>query len=199
MIFVKGRSFAFVLEIIKSQGFCRFIETPTFARRNEIVNDGTADTYPAIIEDGVIVDEYYSLVNPETHFDYFNTQLTGISAVRVADAPNFAELWPQIEPMMASGILVAHNAQFDLTVLRLCLKAYGITWKSAVQYTCTVQIGRKVLPGMRHGLAVLCDYYGIELDHHKADSDSHAAAEILLRYMSDGVEIDRYLKTWVLM
>ena len=42
-----------------------------------------------VIEDGRIVDEWYSLVNPETYFDPFNTQLTGISAEMVRDAPTF--------------------------------------------------------------------------------------------------------------
>ena len=48
-----------------------------------------------------------SLVEPETHFDYFNTQLTGIDADKVKNAPNFAELWKKIEPIMSKGILVA--------------------------------------------------------------------------------------------
>ena len=39
-------------------------------------------------------------------------------------------------------------------------------------------------------------YYDIALDHHKADSDNHAAAEILMRYTADGVEVDEYLRTW---
>ena len=49
---------------------------------------------------------------------------------------------------------------------------------------------------MRHNLDVMCDHYGIELDHHKADSDSHAAAEILLRYMEDGVVVEKYVRTF---
>ncbi len=134
--------------------------------------------------------------DPEQSFDSFNTQLTGISAETVSDAPTFPELWKQIEGTMSSGILVAHNAQFDLSVLKACLQAYHINWKEKAEYCCTVQIGRRVLPGISHRLNEMCGFYGIALDHHKADSDSHAAAEILLRYMSDGVEIDRYLKTW---
>ena len=42
-----------------------------------------------VIEDGAIADEFYSLVNPETHFDYFNTKLTGISEETVRNAPVF--------------------------------------------------------------------------------------------------------------
>ena len=44
-------------------------------------------------------------------------------------------------------------------------------------------MGRRLLPGISHRLNDLCAYYGIELDHHQADSDSRACAQILLRYM----------------
>ena len=71
-----------------------------------------------MINDGIVADSFFSLVDPETHFDYFNTQLTGISAETVQGAPNFAVLWEQIEPIMSSGILVAHNAVFDMGVLK---------------------------------------------------------------------------------
>ena len=86
-----------------------------------------------VIEDGAITDEYYSLVDPETHFDYFNTRLTGISEETVRDAPTFPEVWERIEPMMSGGILVAHNAVFDLGVLKKCLGHYEIEWKPYVR------------------------------------------------------------------
>ena len=112
-----------------------------------------------VIENGEITDESYSPVNPETYFDYFNIQLTGISEETVRNAPVFPEVWSQIEPMMSSGLLVAHNAVFDMGVLKKFLSDYGIEWKPYVRYMCTVQMGRRVLPGMSHKLNVLCDYY----------------------------------------
>ena len=151
-----------------------------------------------VIEDGVITDSFYSLVNPETSFDYFNIQLTGISEETVADAPVFPEVWKQIEPLMSSGLLVAHNAVFDIGVLQKCLRDYDIEWKPYVRYLCTVQMGRRLLPGMSHRLNVLCDYYGICLDHHQAASDSHACAEILLRYLEDGAVIRQHIRTYSL-
>ena len=150
----------------------------------------------SVVEDGWIVDEFFSFVNPEQPFDPFNTDLTGISAETVVDAPTFPELWRKIEGLMSSGILVAHNAPFDLGVLKSCLRDYGIQWKDRVEYCCTVRIGRRELPGMSHSLDSMCDYYGIALDHHKADSDSHAAAEILLRYMRDGVDVGKWLRSF---
>lgn len=150
----------------------------------------------AVIEDGKIVEEYFSYVDPETWFDGFNVRLTGIDEAKVADAPSFPELWEKIEPIMSSGILLAHNAVFDLGVLKKCLHHYGITWKPYVRYCCTVKMGQRLLPGMRHGLNVLCDYYGIDLEHHKADSDTRACAEIFLRYMEDGADEKQFIRTY---
>ena len=135
-------------------------------------------------------------MDPEQPFDWFNTQLTGISAAAVAGAPNFPALWARIEPLMASGVLTAHNASFDLGVLRRCLRDYGIPWKDRVRGLCTVQMGRSLLPGMSHKLNDLCDYYGIRLNHHRADSDSHACAEILLRYLAGGADPERYIRSY---
>ena len=148
-----------------------------------------------VIEDGTIKDEFYSLFNPETYFEYFNTRLTGISEETVKDAPTFPELWPEIEPLMSGGLLVAHNAVFDMGVLKKCLQHYEIDWKPYVRYICTVQMGRRILPGISHKLDVLCDYYGIELDHHQAASDSRACAKILLRYLEQGADIRKSIRT----
>lgn len=159
-------------------------------------NDRMSAIGISVVQDGRIVDEFFTYVDPEAAFDRFNTQLTGISAETVASAPTFPQLWQEIEPMMSSGVLVAHNAPFDLTVLKKCLNDYGITWKRRVRYACTVQIGRRVLPGIGHKLNEMCDHYHIALDHHQADSDSHAAAEILIRYMDQGVDVERFVGTW---
>lgn len=150
----------------------------------------------SVVEDGRIVRDFYSLVDPEQPFDWFNTQLTGINEESVFDAPSFPELWEQIEPMMSSGLLVAHNAGFDIGVLRRCLDGYDIEWKPTVRGLCTVTMGRSLLPGISHKLNDLCDYYGISLNHHRADSDSRACAEILLRYLESGADPKRFIKTY---
>lgn len=149
-----------------------------------------------VIENGIITKKLYSLINPETNFDYFNTKLTGISAEDVMNKPAFKQIWNKIEPIMSSGILVSHNAPFDLAVLKSCLRDYGILWKPSASYLCTVQIGRRVLPKMSHRLNAMCDYYGIALDHHHAGSDSLACAKILLKYIESGTDVNQFLKTY---
>ncbi|MBR4157302.1 MAG: 3'-5' exonuclease [Oscillospiraceae bacterium] len=148
------------------------------------------------VEDGRVADRFFTLVNPETYFDYFNTRLTGISEETVADAPTFPEAWDKLEPLLTSGIPVAHNAVFDLSVLKKCLNGYGIFWKDSVRYLCTVQMGRRLLPEMSHSLDAMCVYYGIALDHHRADSDSEACAQILLHYLDSGADVSRFIRTY---
>ena len=150
----------------------------------------------SVVEDGRIVEEFYSLVDPEQPFDWSNSQLTGINEETVFDAPSFPELWPRLEPLLSSGILVAHNASFDIGVLRKCLESYEIAWKPYVRGVCTVTMGRSLLPGISHKLNDLCEHYGICLNHHRADSDSHACAEILIRYMESGAEPEKYIRSY---
>lgn len=168
------------------------VETPNHA------NDRISAIGITVIKDRSIVDEYYTLVDPETHFDYFNIRLTGIDEKAVKNAPTFPEMWKKMESLAEGSILVAHNAVFDMGVLKRCLRDYGISWKKSVPYLCTVQMGRKILPGIRHSLDVMCDHYGIDLDHHHAGSDSHACAEILLRYIKSGADINSFIKNYTL-
>ena len=150
----------------------------------------------SVIENGKIIDDFYSLVDPEQPFDRFNTQLTGINEESVFDAPAFPDLWKRIEPILSSGVLVAHNAGFDIGVLRRCLDGYELSWKPSVKGLCTVTMGRKLLPGISHKLSDMCRYYGICLDHHQALSDSHACAELLLRYIESGAKPEQYIRTY---
>ncbi len=159
-------------------------------------NDRMSAIGISVIEDGDITEEFFTYVDPEAPFDRFNTQLTGIDEQTVYGAPTFPELWEIIEPKMSSGILAAHNAVFDLGVLKRCLKDYGIPWKNTARYLCTVQMGRRLVPGISHKLNVMCDYYGVRLRHHQADSDSHACAEILLKYFESGATEKDFIRTY---
>lgn len=167
------------------------VETPNCA------NDRMSAIGITVIEDGAIVDDFYSLVNPEARFDYFNVQLTGITPEMTAKAPAFPELWAQIEPVMSSGVLIAHNAPFDMSVLAKCLSTYGIGWQSFARYACTCVMGRACYPELgNHKLNTLCDYLELNLDHHNAGSDSRACGELLLDYMRRGLDVERYIRRY---
>lgn len=151
----------------------------------------------SIVEDGRVVEEFGSLVNPETHFDPFIIRLTGITPAAAADAPTFPELWPVIAPLLDQGVLLAHNAPFDMGVLAKCLKGYGIHWKPYAQYACTCRMSRKQYPNLiNHKLNTVSEALGISLDHHRAASDAHACAEIFCHCLRDGLELHPFLRAY---
>lgn len=149
----------------------------------------------SVVEHGEITEEFYTLVDPETDFDAFNIGLTGITPEAVRGAPTFPELWKQIQPLFDSGMPVAHNAPFDMGVLAKCLDAYSIHWRPWSRYVCTVKFARAALPGMpNYKLNTLCQELNIDLNHHNAGSDSHAAAEILIRCLKEG-DVSKCIRT----
>ena len=167
------------------------VETPNCA------NNRMSAIGLAVVQDGEITEEFYSLVNPEAHFDRFNINLTGITPEMAAEAPAFPELWEELEPLMDSGLLVAHNAPFDMSVLAKCLRDYGIRWHPRVEYVCTCRMGRRLLPGLpNHRLNTLCDYLELDLDHHHAGSDSRACGGILLHCLRNGADIGSFVRVY---
>lgn len=170
------------------------VETPNFA------NDRMSAIGIAVVENGKIADEFFTLVNPECRFDSFNIQLTGITPEMAADAPTFAQLWPVIGPILSGGVLLAHSAPFDLCVLSKCLRAYGIRWRDSAAYACTCQMGRRVYPQLEnHKLNTLCAFLNIPLDHHQAGSDSRACAELFIHYIGQGMDVGKFLRSYDLV
>lgn len=147
----------------------------------------------AVVEDGRLVKELSTLVNPETYFHPFNIQLTGITPAMAEEAPTFSELWPVLEPIFDSGLLVAHNAPFDMGVLAKCLRAYCVDWHDTADYACTVRMGRRCYPKLpNHRLSTLCEYLSIPLEHHQAGSDSRACAQLLVNYIDRGLDVREF-------
>ena len=167
------------------------VETPNSA------NDRMSAIGVTVVDGGRIAGQYETLVNPEERFDRFNVELTGITPEMVAHQPTFPRLWEKLEPLMDSGLLIAHNAPFDMGVLGKCLRGYGIVWRPQVAYACTCQMSRRLLPELpNHRLNTLCDYLHLGLDHHRAGSDSRACAEILLHFLRTGASMGPFLRTY---
>ena len=153
-------------------------------------NDRMSAIGIAVIQNRQIIRTWATLVNPETHFDAFNIALTGITPEAVRTAPTFPQLWDRIGRFMQTGVLAAHNAPFDMRVLACCLKDYGIAGPASLPYVCTVQMGRRCCPRLpNHKLDTMCAALNIPLNHHQADSDSRACAELLLHYLNAGFSL----------
>lgn len=140
----------------------------------------------AVVEDGDVVRTLHQLIRPhELRFSPRNVQIHGITPEQVMDAPTLSELWPSIWPIMESQLVVAHNASFDISVLRHSLHANALPIPE-LRYLCSLQLARKAWPELTsHSLSFLAAWHNIEIEHHNPESDAQAAARIMLRIASD--------------
>ncbi|SDK29648.1 DNA polymerase-3 subunit epsilon [Catalinimonas alkaloidigena] len=134
------------------------------------------------VEEGRVVETRSWRIRPEpNYFNWQNIQVHGITARDVEQSPTFAALWPELVPYFQDTYLVAHNASFDISVLRHGLMQYEIPFPT-FHYACSVQIARRTWKGLTsYGLGSLSQWLGIDLNHHAAGSDARASALIALR------------------
>ena len=140
----------------------------------------------ARIEDGCVVDQFYSLICPPSSRVMF-TEIHGLTWSMLKDAPSFVEVWPQMETFMAGAhALLAHNASFDRRVLQACCREAG-TDAPHCHFLCTLKGARRSLPLPSKKLNNVCEHFGIALEHHHAGSDASACAQIYLHLRALGV------------
>lgn len=135
----------------------------------------------AIVKNGQVVDKLSWLVRPpELIFNRFNTYVHGIRLEDVENEPEFNEIWPEIKVYLEGNTVIAHNASFDILVLRSILDIYELEYPSC-DYCCSVKIAQKIWLDLRkHGLKSLSAYLGIEFNHHDAAEDAFVSAQIVL-------------------
>ena len=134
------------------------------------------------VQNGQIVETKSWLIKPMYNdFDYYNILIHGIRPEHVADKPEFDELWKEIKPLVENQFLIAHNAGFDISVLRKTLEAYKLPFPT-LNYSCSYIFSKKVWQGLpAYDLKTLCNLNGINFKHHRAGADSRATAELTLK------------------
>ena len=135
--------------------------------------------------DGEPKEKYSKIFRPPKgydNFDSWNVAIHGISASMVKNEPRFNEIWPEILEFIGDLPLVAHNAGFDLGVLREALTFSNLDWPS-VEYVCTMVLGRRAYSIPSYTLPYVAEAAGIlwdEANHHDAEYDALIAAKIFL-------------------
>ena len=134
-------------------------------------------------EKGRVSKKYNWLIKPPRSIDYFNPfniRIHGITSRDVADKPQFNELWPEIYRLINNEMLAAHNASFDISVLRQLLNVYSLPYPE-LEFVCTCNIARKTWRQLSsHSLKVIADYLGYRFKHHNALEDAITCGRILI-------------------
>jgi DNA polymerase-3 subunit epsilon len=121
-------------------------------------------------------------VDPEQGFESFNVNLHGIDETTVKGAPSFEEVLQFLRPFLERHILVQHS-NFDKQAFNAASKYYGVPELRAT-WLDSVQIARKTWPELKgnggHGLSSLKTHLDLKFEHHDAEEDARAAAEVVL-------------------
>jgi len=142
-----------------------------------------------VVDDSVIVEQATWLIQPPgNEYSAFNVSIHGIGPEDTKDAPSFAEVIREAQRLTDGLPLVAHNASFDMSVLRNGCDTYGLTYPQT-DYYCTLVLSRvhwPELPG--YSLPLVLARCGMTHTHHEAGEDAEAAARVLLQIASDTQE-----------
>lgn len=135
-----------------------------------------------VVDGRVIVSRHFLIRPPPGYdeFDDFNIRLHGITPEMVRNEPRFAERLPEIVAFADGLPFVAHNAAFDMGVIRDACLASDVSWPDAT-YACTLVLSRLTWKLLSYSLPWVAEAAGASLaHHHDPEADATAAAMIAL-------------------
>jgi DNA polymerase III subunit epsilon len=135
------------------------------------------------VRNGRVAETANWLIKPPPGHDRFfelNIGIHGIRAVDVADALGWSDQLGRLLSFVGDDVLVAHNAGFDMAVLRRACEATGDGCPPR-RYFCSLQLSRRVydLESYRLPLVAAEAGYGT-FPHHDALADALACAHIVV-------------------
>lgn len=152
----------------------------------------------ALIEDGKIIKNEEILIDPEEYFDSFNISIHGITPDMVEGELTFPDVWKKyIQPLISEDtILIAHNAGFDMSVLRHTCDKYNMEYPN-FKYLCTRILSKNNYQSLNsYSLSTVVEHLGLEFEHHKASEDALMCAKIYLDIKSkyENLNLDEFCK-----
>lgn len=141
-----------------------------------------------VVKNGELVEKIHHLIKPkEMRFTPMNIGIHGITPSMVEDENEFDKVWEEIKDYFNESVVVAHNAAFDISVLRNALDLYNIEAPS-FKYICTMKLSKNFYLNLENAkLNTVSNFLGYKFNHHDALSDALACSNILLN-ISDEVK-----------
>lgn len=149
------------------------------ARRSSVCSVGVV-----VVRNGVIVDKFYSLIQPTPNFyNYWTTSVHGLTRHDTDGQPTFPKVWAQVVEKIKGLPLVAHNKPFDESCLKAAFAEYGMEYPN-YEFYCTLSASRRRLKLPSHQLHIVAAACGFDMEnHHHALADAEACAAIALKIL----------------
>ncbi len=149
------------------------------AESNEIIEIGAVK-----VSGGKITERFSEFVKPSVPIPPKITELTGITEAMVEEAGSVESVLPRFLKFSEGCVLVAHNADFDMSFIKAKCRRLGIE-KSFVSLD-TLEFSRALFPNLaKHKLDSVAKHLGVSLEnHHRACDDAGATAEIMVKCLA---------------
>lgn len=135
----------------------------------------------AVFENGELKESWGSYVNPQTHFDFMNTRIHGITQEIVKNSPTLEQLKYRLEKFFTNKTVVTYTS-FDQSALRRNNLTFDCEWLDA---SLVARRTWEKIAFSGYGLSNVCIMNKISMDkHHDAVSDAIAAGRVLISAMS---------------
>jgi len=167
------------------------IETTGLSRYRHKITEISAIKF----KDGEIIDEFTTLVNPETKIPSFITKLTGITNEMVKDSPKIHQIIQDFHNFTKDSHFVAHNATFDYNFLNHNLKQHT-NKELENQVFCTCKLARRLLPNLPNKkLGTVCDHLNIgNYAAHRARGDAIATTFVFKKFLEHAEDLTHLKK-----
>lgn len=146
-------------------------------------------------KNGVLYEEWSSLIDPEDYFDGINISIHGINEKDVKGAPTINEVLLKLSEFMSGSICVSHT-HFDRVSICKAFEKYSLN-QLDVTWLDSARVARRTWEECAwsgYGLANVCNIIGYEFKHHDALEDAKAAGQVILSAMDKtGLDINEWL------
>lgn len=142
------------------------------------------------VEDGEVVREFSTIVDPETYVPSNITRLTGITSGDTKGKPLFYDISEELIDIMNGAVFIAHNVRFDYSFIKHEFARIGVEFSPRL--LCTVRLSRALYATQQgHSLAKLIERHNIEVDaRHRALDDARAMMQFTeIAFEQHGYEI----------
>jgi len=132
------------------------------------------------IVEGRIADEFHTLVKPITLKEK-SLQITGITEEMLKDAPEIGEVIDRLWEFLKDAVLVAHNADFDISFLKHTFARFGREFNPP--YVDTLRLSQALLRNQMKAFSLdkLVEHFKLgKFQHHRALDDARVTARVFL-------------------
>ena len=135
------------------------------------------------VENGTITERFSEFVNPQVPIPFKIEELTGIRDDMVMGAETIEEILPRFMEFCEGCVMIAHNAEFDMSFIRKNCMDLDIPCNHTVGDT--VAMARILLPALhRFKLDTVAKALKISLEnHHRAVDDAECTAHIFVKFI----------------